>query len=403
MSAARGSATAIRLPAEAWFEIGALAWTVGTVCVLADQLLRNSWRLGIDGKDCRDFTWIWLSGRFAASGAPVRVYDHSAFSAVRAALVGPPDCMLGQFDNPPVILFFTYPLGSVPYSVGFAAWIVATVILYLAAIWAILPRRAAILAALTPYPVFINALLGHNGFLSAGLVGCALAFLERRPALSGILLGLLTYKPQFGILFPFALVASRKWRALSAAVAASVILAALAALAFGARTWPAFVAALAGRAAGLSGDRELNFWLISVAGFLRVAGVGPSIAWAAQFAVTAAVALVVSVLWARPIRYPLKAAALAAGSVLAAPHAFGYDACILSIAAAFLFQDGSSYGFLPRERASILLCWAALLHLRGPIPAIVSTVLIVLAVRRARHRPEDPAHRAGPRHQGLPK
>ena len=36
--------------------------------------------------------------------------------------------------------------------------------------------------------------------------------MERRPRLSGVLLGLLTFKPQIGILFPFALFVSRKWR-----------------------------------------------------------------------------------------------------------------------------------------------------------------------------------------------
>jgi hypothetical protein len=405
MSAARGSRIGSGLRPESWFEIAAIGWSVGSMCVLAQQLIGNSWHLGVAGQDCRDFTWIWLSGHFAASSDPVQVYDHSAFSAARVALVGPPHCILGQFDNPPTILFYAYPLGSLPYVAGFAAWIGGTLLLYLAAIWAIVPRRVAVIAALTPYPVLINALLGHNGFLTAGLVGFALVFLERRPWLSGICLALLTYKPQFGLLFPFALLTARRWRALFAAAAASMILATSAAIAFGYRTWPAFAAALADRAASLSDDPQLNFWLISVAGFLRVAGVGPTIAWVAQFAVTAAVAVVVSILWARPVRYPPKAAALGAGSVLAAPHAFGYDACILSISAAFLLKDGLARGFLPRELLWILLSWAGLLHLRGPMPAIVSAVLIVLAIRRARHPREDPAgppHPVGLRSQGQP-
>jgi len=38
--------------------------------------------------------------------------------------------------------------------------------------------------------------------------------MEGRPWVSGIFLGLLTYKPQLGVLFPLALLASRSWRAL---------------------------------------------------------------------------------------------------------------------------------------------------------------------------------------------
>ena len=42
--------------------------------------------------------------------------------------------------------------------------------------------------------------------------------LEARPLLAGLLLGLLTYKPHFGLLFPIALMFGGYWRALFAAV-----------------------------------------------------------------------------------------------------------------------------------------------------------------------------------------
>lgn len=126
-----------------------------------------------------------------------------------------------------------------PYLTAFAVWIAATLALYLAAVYAVLPRRAAALAAITPLPVLLNVLLGHNGFLTAGLVGLALASIERRrPWMAGIFLGLLTYKPQFGILFPVALLASREWRAFCSAAATGVIFALAAALAFGFEAWP---------------------------------------------------------------------------------------------------------------------------------------------------------------------
>jgi hypothetical protein len=355
---------------------------VGYLWLLFAQLAWNSSGIGADGKNCRDFTWIWLSGRLAQSPLPEQIYDHAAFAASRVALAGPSNCQLGHFDNPPTILFFTYPLGSMPYRLAFVAWLAATLALYLAAVYAILPRPAAILAALAPYPVFINTLLGHNGFLTAGLVGFGLVCIEHRPWLSGIFLALLTYKPQFGILFPLALLASRNWRALVSAAIASLVLALVGAAAFGWQTWPMFFAALADRAARLSRDPSLDFWLISTAGFLRALGVGAAAAWGAQAIVTAVVALTVYVLWRRPIPYALQAAALAAGSVLAAPHAFGYDASILTIAVAFLVRDAIARGFLAGERPILLLCWAALFVLRGPIPAIACAVLLALVVRR---------------------
>jgi len=106
----------------------------------------------------------------------------------------------------------------------------------------------AVIAALAPIVVLENVLLGSNGFLTAGLVGLALFFVERRPSLSGILLGLLTYKPQFGVLFPLALLASRNW-----ATATSPGLAGAAAAAFGYRGWPSLISSLFDRNASFTG------------------------------------------------------------------------------------------------------------------------------------------------------
>jgi hypothetical protein len=78
----------------------------------------------------------------------------------------------------------------------------------------------------------------------------------------------------------------------------------------------------------------------------------------------------------------LKAAALAIGSILAAPHAIGYDLCILSIAATFLVKDGLSRGFLPGERMIMLMCWVGLILPIGLIPMIICVILLALAARR---------------------
>ncbi|WP_164076627.1 glycosyltransferase 87 family protein, partial [Stenotrophomonas maltophilia] len=54
---------------------------------------------------------------------------------------------------------------------------------------------------------------GHNSFLSAGLIGFGLVLLARRPALAGVLIGLLAFKPQFGLVLPVVLVLGGHWRA----------------------------------------------------------------------------------------------------------------------------------------------------------------------------------------------
>src|SRR5258706_14860460 len=60
-----------------------------------------------------------------------------------------------------------------------------------------------------------------------------------RPVLSGICLGLLSYKPQYGLLFPLVLIAASQWTVFVTAAIVAVAMAALSWLAFGTQSWQA--------------------------------------------------------------------------------------------------------------------------------------------------------------------
>ena len=60
-----------------------------------------------------------------------------------------------------------------------------------------------------------------------------------------MLIGLLAYKPQFGLLIPLVLIASGRWRAFFAAAATVALLALAVTLAFGIEVWTAFLASTA--------------------------------------------------------------------------------------------------------------------------------------------------------------
>src|SRR5271155_2432699 len=108
---------------------------------------------------------------------------------------------------------------------------------YVAAVRAIVGERIGIVLALGFPGVLWNISVGQNGFLTAALIGGSLVFLERRPLLAGICLGLLTYKPQFGLLFPVILIADRRWLTIAVAALVAIALAALSWLAFGSASW----------------------------------------------------------------------------------------------------------------------------------------------------------------------
>src|SRR6476620_6417894 len=88
--------------------------------------------------------------------------------------------------------------------------------------------------------VLINTMVGQNGFLTAALIGGTLYLIPIRLVLAGICLGLLSYKPQYGLLFPLVLIAASHWRVFFSAGATAILLAFVSWLAFGTESWQAF-------------------------------------------------------------------------------------------------------------------------------------------------------------------
>jgi len=122
--------------------------------------------------------------------------------------------------------------------------------------------------------------------------------MERRPALAGICFGLLTYKPQFGLLFPLVLIADRRWLTMVVAAAVAAGLAALSWLVFGAASWQALVHRLPITSYEILGEDRADFGrLQSLFGLVRAQGGCEDMAWTAEAIGSAAVAIGVTRLW----------------------------------------------------------------------------------------------------------
>jgi Glycosyltransferase family 87 len=329
-----------------------------------------------------DFTAFYLSGLFAASAHPAAVYDYPAFAAAQAAHYGAPFAGFPYFHflYPPTFMLATWPLALLPFSVAFAAWIALTLLVYQIAAWRIVPGTATLVAAVASITAIKNAQVGQNGFLTAGLMGLGLTLMERRPVMAGVAIGMLTYKPQFGVLFPLVLIVSGRWRVFAAAAATAIGLAVVAAALFGPDAWPAYLHSLHGFDAALSPNRRVEYLYQSVFGLLHGYRASLAAAWTAQAIASVAVAAAVCGMWSRPGPYCLQAAALCVGAVAFTPYVLGYDLCILSIAAAFLVRHGLRCGFRTGERAVLLLCYAVsflLVKLTGPLlyAAILGLIL----------------------------
>lgn len=337
-----------------------------------------------------DFVCFWAGGRIALSGNPVAVYDPAVFGTIQAPLVGfahfPGLHPYYPWVYPPTLLLAVAPLGLMPYVPAFLSWVLATLCLFATAVHKILPRGSAVAIALASPPAFFNVYIGQTGFLTAAFMGLSLAFMDRRPVLGGIFLGLLTYKPHFGLLFPLVLLVAARWRILVSAAATTLILAGITTLVLGADTWEAFGRTLIIHFGNNLVQHEMPWGMLqTVFGLMRWMGASSILAWSIHITIALATVLLVCRLWLRPVSYPLKAAALSLGSLIVTPYMFSYDLLALCIPAAFLVQDALSSGFMRGERAALLCCFLALLPAGVAIPMgpAVTAVLLGLVIRRA--------------------
>jgi arabinofuranan 3-O-arabinosyltransferase len=231
--------------------------------------------------------------------------------------------------------------------------------------------------------VMWNMLVGQNGFLTAALIGFMLLYLDTRPIVAGVLLGLLTYKPQFGILFPIVLAANGQLLVIAVASATTVLLVAASTAVFGVGAWVAFFTWLPATGEIILGDGRAGLnKLQSLFGLVRWLGGGTTAAWIAQglLIATCAVALVM-VTKDRRVPNEVKSAALATGALLATPYLYIYDFPVLMIPLAFLLRLGLREGFLPGELAAMATaCGLVLIFPLVPVPTGFAATAIVAAI-----------------------
>jgi len=335
-------------------------------CFFVSVYRAGSWIVGSVGAPVyTDFACGWIAAVQALNGQAASLYDPASFTAVQAAFVGPREDLYPNWPYPPTFLLIMAPFAALPYFYAFVAWDVMTLLGCLIVVYAIIRRPAAIAVVLaSPFTAW-NFLAAQNGFLTASLVGASLLALERRPALAGVLIGCLTYKPQFGVLFPVALVAAKQWRAIASAAITTALLAGASLAMFGAGAWGAFPRELLAQTdLNLLAGPDGNWgYLQSVYGLARTFLGGARLASLAQGLTTLAAAIVVWVVWRSRTRFSLKAAILSAAALIATPYAFAYDMAALMIPAAFLARDQINRGWLAGEPAVAVGLFGAALAL----------------------------------------
>lgn len=351
---------------------------------LSDNWIYDKAGLGIP----TDFVNVWAAGKLVLQGHPALAYDWDIQRSIELALLRQDFPGYFAWHYPPPFLFVASLLAQFPYSVAFIGWVATSFVPYLAAMRAIVGRAAIGLMLAVGFPMVVsNGLVGQNGFLTASLVGGTLFLLPTRPVLSGICLGLLTYKPQYGFLFPIVLIATAEWTVFFSAAATAVTLAFVSWLAFGTDSWLAFFHWMPRFSQAFLVEGKATWWkLQSLYSLVRYLGGGEQLAWAFQWVLTGAVVTTLVAMWRSKVRYSLKAAALAAGTLLTTPYLFMYDMMVLAIPVAFLIRTGLARGFLPYELPMLgvaLVVMMSFMFLGQPMGLATTLIIGALILRRA--------------------
>ena len=172
-------------------------------------------------------------------GGPAAWFDLRTYNAVLERMLGP--------DYPEVILVVSAARRSVRLAVrSFAVLARHTshgpsigLAVYLLVCSTAIPRKRMLFVAVAPC-VIVCIFFGQNGFFTSALLIGGLLYLDRRPILAGVLFGILTVKPQLGLLLPMVLLLERRWLTIASAVVTTGILVALTSMLFGWHIWIEF-------------------------------------------------------------------------------------------------------------------------------------------------------------------
>lgn len=341
-----------------------------------------------------DFMSFYSASKLALAGEAANAWRPEAHQAAQTVVFGR-GFVYWAFFYPPPYLLVCWPLALLPYGAALLIWTIATAGAFvgLMRLWLHKLNAEAIIGwpVLMAMPaLWLNLGYGQNGALTAAIMvgGCLL--LDRRPFVSGAILGLLVIKPQLAIILPFVLTATGRWKAFCALGASAAALLVASWLAVGAEGFGAFMdnsrLARATLDQGLVDPGAMQ----SLFGAFYVLGAPVSFLYIIQGLFAAGVIAVA--LWAgwkhRPDAFGT-AALMAAATPLLSPFMLAYDLMLTAIPLAWLVVQGTRTGFLPWEKIVCLLAFVLpfvsrplATHLHLPVAPLVLTGLLVLVIRR---------------------
>jgi hypothetical protein len=319
-----------------------------------------------------DFITFWGASKLTLEGQPEAAFDPAATLAAQASAVAGSEVDF-FWHYPPTFQLMAAPLSLAPYPIAYLLFVLAGFAAYLLMLRPLVrqPHPRLLLAA---FPAALICVYhGQNSLFSAALLGGAVWLADRGARgqlLAGLCIGLLAYKPQLGILVPFALAAAGQWRMFAAAAVASLAFAGAATLAFGPDLWRTFLDNLPFvqtlvESGALPWDKIPSAWV-----FMRMVGAPESIAYAVHIASALGAAGLTIYIWRRCGMTRLSWSVLIVATLMIPHYVFDYEFTLLAVPVAILMSDMAARGSSRTEKLTLLVVIA----LSGATAPITSTI-----------------------------
>jgi alpha-1,2-mannosyltransferase len=304
----------------------------------------------------RDFVNTWVGAKLALSGDPAQFFEPHSYNTLLKEYFGP-NYPLHIWSYPPHFLLFTWPFGFLPYMSAYILYSAPGLILYL---WVVSDgqRRADHLVLLVLAPaVTVNIWSGQTGFLLTALLVGGLIQLDRRPVLAGVLFGMLTIKPQLGVLLPLMLLLTGRWRTIAAAAATTAALLAATTIAFGPQVWTAYVNDAMPMQTKVVADGFSHYMVHMPTAFMNAKTAGLSLTAAIGIQVVVSAITVAAVTWTfwRRRDGDLSNALLVTAVFTVTPYAFNYDMVVFGWVMIMLLERSDNE---PLDYWLMLAVWA---------------------------------------------
>ncbi|MHA1529804.1 MAG: glycosyltransferase family 87 protein [Alphaproteobacteria bacterium] len=398
----------IRVPLERFGRLLSTAAILFIVAYAAGvSLVLSSGYLEGDSRQV-DFVALWAAAKLAVAGDPAMAFDQEV---LRSAQLLPPDSHPNELYwlYPPAMLLLLAPLGLLPYWVAWLVFIMVSLTAFTSAMWrfagAVPMGRSLLLGAPA---VLITMQLGQVSLLwSAGLFVALRAMAQGQPVIAGLLIAMLSLKPQLGLLIPFVLVAGKRWDVLLWTGVGAFVIHVLPTLYVGVEYWISFFDIMKRTTSAMGADTIPHHLMITPYAFSRFLGLPHLPSTLVQVVLSLSLALGVIMLWRRRSgNFDLLAGSLLVAMPIATPYAFYYELTLLIPAAIFLVRGGYGAKALDRILLAIIVfgpagLWfvstsSSLATLFAPVILVVFARSFMVVRQSVSLTPDDAAHNPSP-------